>query len=916
MRFLVKYLEKHSTVLSFVCSRMDDSRQSAKDILLSMVNQLLFYEPHLYSRRIKEELYRAERSLWTKESIWIVLQILTSQPRNQALVCVIDDIDECKSAKWLVGRFAWLQEELDIPFKVVISSRKSSIYEALSREQRAGRSVIVDLGGGVDGLSEPAPDPSGMRGELARCMEKAIKSWIPELCWKSPAYEGLEDELGNLYQQYLYGGRGISPLHLKLSFGLLYPPETSTSALSPQKQFGELLSNITLGAIYEKLLQKVNMEDRAWAQNVLQWICYASRPLTTTELSIALETEFQLTPGKGRCFESFESRGDYNLDRYTPRGIREALTRVFGPLVEFDRDEIHLVHQSLHEFLVEPAEIASSTQGIEPQWYRFDDPGLIHEHILLVSLEYLTAGNMLQSFVESKTLENDLELLSLVVPPDRKPQGFLRYASRYWPRHYKYRSERPSAGYRRVTDFLTGYAAPSWYQIYQLLEGSKGRDHYDALSIVAKLGLPSLAQHFLDATDTTQPAPAARRNFVAMAAKRGHCTVVQELLLNRPPRADLWHALHEASNFGHAEVVNQLLSEVSTDVVQFGLYTALDAAAANGHEEVTRKLLEYEVAKTPLGGNVALNLLKRAVEHGHGQVVKILLDHLESDTANGRRFYRPSKITDKDSSEEDDSGGANKDARETDIATEGQNKYMSGRSLDHDNTEIYECFGNGGDVGGGQDAGNDEGTKDGRGLENANTAEQGEIYDESKPGDDVISNFTEDSIEETPESCSSPLDLAAAGGYPGIVQMLLDSKVSGLVSAESFGADRSADTLLHLAASRGHLKVFVLLSKHRDMSRLARVADQYGRYPIHLAAKGGCRQIVEYLLELGGDLAALGDNRGQQALHFAAEFGHDCVVSVLLDHKEPKMKKNALDKQGYSPLHLAARGGLYCPISE
>ena len=67
VRFLVEHLGKSSTVISFFCTHQDDSRQSAKDILLSMVNQLLFHEPHLYSD-IEKALSENENPLWTKEA--------------------------------------------------------------------------------------------------------------------------------------------------------------------------------------------------------------------------------------------------------------------------------------------------------------------------------------------------------------------------------------------------------------------------------------------------------------------------------------------------------------------------------------------------------------------------------------------------------------------------------------------------------------------------------------------------------------------------------------------------------------------------------------------------------------------------------------------------------------------------------
>ena len=188
-----------------------------------MVNQLLFPELRLYND-IKGFLSGNENSLWTKEEIWTAFRILISRARKQDLVCVIDDIDECKSAKWLVEQFVGLQEELDIPFKVVISSKRLFTNDTLGREQRAGRLVKVDLEVDVDGMGGV---PSGVRSELVRCMEKATMSWMSDLCWNLPHYRGLADPLSSLYWQHLFECRGVSPLLLKLSFGFFYPLYTS-----------------------------------------------------------------------------------------------------------------------------------------------------------------------------------------------------------------------------------------------------------------------------------------------------------------------------------------------------------------------------------------------------------------------------------------------------------------------------------------------------------------------------------------------------------------------------------------------------------------------------------------------------------------------------------------------------------------
>ena len=75
--------------------------------------------------------------------------------------------------------------------------------------------------------------------------------------------------------------------------------------------------------------------------------------------------------------------------------------------------------------------------------------------------------------------------------------------------------------------------------------------------------------------------------------------------------------------------------------------------------------------------------------------------------------------------------------------------------------------------------------------------------------------------------------------------------------------------------------------------------------PLHFAAGFGRKDVVEYLLSIGGDCGSA-DEGGLIPLHNACSFGHGEVVRLLI---EAGSDVNQSDAWGYAPLHEAAIKG-------
>ncbi|KAL2620490.1 hypothetical protein R1flu_000695 [Riccia fluitans] len=88
-------------------------------------------------------------------------------------------------------------------------------------------------------------------------------------------------------------------------------------------------------------------------------------------------------------------------------------------------------------------------------------------------------------------------------------------------------------------------------------------------------------------------------------------------------------------------------------------------------------------------------------------------------------------------------------------------------------------------------------------------------------------------------------------------------------------------TPLHLAASRGHIRVLKTLFTWPGL-KIEEAVSEEALTPLHLAAYGGYTDCVKLLLEFHIDVNARDDTFSRTALHFAVLSGHEQVVNLLL----------------------------------
>eukprot|EP00928_Gymnodinium_smaydae_P031829 TRINITY_DN23236_c0_g1_i1.p1 TRINITY_DN23236_c0_g1~~TRINITY_DN23236_c0_g1_i1.p1 ORF type:complete len:526 (+),score=40.10 TRINITY_DN23236_c0_g1_i1:223-1800(+) len=190
--------------------------------------------------------------------------------------------------------------------------------------------------------------------------------------------------------------------------------------------------------------------------------------------------------------------------------------------------------------------------------------------------------------------------------------------------------------------------------------------------------------------------------------------------------------------------------------------------------------------------------------------------------------------------------------------------------------------------------------------------------------------------EKVQEATTEALRVASQLGHVPLVSYLLD---------QYSGASGDAESSLHSAALGGHLAVLELLinrrvnpwgnngyasfidavhsgyleaarymwSLHSDAKRLVKELVQLNEQPMHLASRGGHREVVEFLRAVGFSLRPKARSSGQTPLYIAAEMGHVDLVRYLVTNKaDPHTRAG----NGWHAIHAAANQGHVNVVSE
>ena len=381
-----------------------------------------------------------------------------------------------------------------------------------------------------------------------------------------------------------------------------------------------------LSELYTEILESIEGHERAQSLHFMQWICFAFRPLTLTELRFALAVTADTSYKSIQQCQSSESYVETDEDMKLricdlSTGLAEVLENNGTSIVQF-------IHQSVKDFLLERGlqildkSFAGAVAGGGHFWISRSCIKLFHmEEVQKAAL----ALEHMNRWVSHKLENQDYFAL-------------LKYSVQFWPLHAAEveGANIPQDDLAALT-FETPDGIPqSWFTIHKILRSRilqlPLRDS-TLLHVASRHNLISVVKAVLAQSVWADQPNSVSGTPLSVAAMEGHEDVVK-LLLNRHDvdvnhkDSDGYTPLFLATTGGHKAVIETLINREDTDLNSKDRHgdTPLSEAAQQGHDAIVRILLERGVDLDSKNSQQQTPLFY-AASMGHCEVVELLLQH-------------------------------------------------------------------------------------------------------------------------------------------------------------------------------------------------------------------------------------------------------------------------------------------------
>jgi ankyrin repeat protein len=847
---LAKYLIDHvlpesSTVCYFFFK--DRVQNTVREALCALLHQLFSQRRGLLVHAIKQYDKDGAGLVNSTSLLWSVFEDAVQDANAGSVTIILDALDECAESETKdLMRHMETQvrngESCNAKLKLFMTSRP---YEHVVSE-------LHSLLKAFPRIRIPGEDASETISQEVNCV---IRYRVDEFAEE----RRLSDEMRACLENQLLQMEHRTYLWVYLVFDYLKDFRFKRTPKGLASTFCTLPTSVDQA--YEQILSKST--DRSMVRKALAIILAATRPLTLSEMNVAMEVD-----------ENTKSIDDLDLE--PEHEFASRLRSWCGLFVSVYNGRIYFLHQTAREFLL-AERLSSNAIQQELVWHGSTTMKDAHTALAECCVRFL-------SFFD------DNDSLTTDQVQGVKNDAFLEYSAKFWGLHL--RESRICDDERAAIAPLTVKLSDPdakvylmWATIYSRRK-LLGIENFSTILMVAcYFGHIAVVGRSLNEGANVNGHVEEYGNALQAASYKGYEQIVKLLLDHgadvNAQGGEYGNALQAALSEGHEQIVKLLLDKGADINAQGGYYgNALQAASYGGYEQTVKLLIDDGAAVNAQGGEYR-NALQAASWGGHEQTVKLLLDHGADVNAQGGYYGNALQVALCRGHEQIVKLLLDKGA---DINAQGG---YYGNALQAASYEGYEqivklLLDHGADV-------NAQGGEYGNALQAALSEGHEQIMK-------LLLDHGAD-VNAQGGEYGNALQAASWGGHEQIVKLLLEK------GADLTIPDDDGSTPLNAAASDGHLEVVkLLLEKGADLT----VSNHDGSTPLHRAAANGHIEVVKLLLDKGANINAQGGVYGN-ALEVASFKGHLDLLKFLISRLNTTLQCE--DRYGRTLLWWAAAGG-------
>jgi ankyrin repeat protein len=607
-RYMVDHVLPGSTTVCYFFFK-DQDQNTVRQALCALLHQLISQKPALIQHAMKQYEKDGQGLTNSTKSLWTILRNAVQDQQAGSVIIVLDALDEC-----LESEFEDLMRNIESQSRNCQSSHSRLRYFMTSRPYEQIVAKFRGLFNSFPRIHIPGEEESeAISQEVNHVIKYRVERLAEEMRLTNEVKNHLTDRLIRTeHRTYLW-------------VYLVFDNIKTEGFKKTKKGIEEATKSLprSVNEAYERILAKSG--DQVTVRRALAMILAANRPLTLSELNLALEV-------------NATTRSTQDLDLEEEEDFKSSLRSWCGLFVSVHHGKVYFLHQTAREFLLaDSLQFTPIPEGL--QWQQSIAMQDAHKMLAESCVRYLSFLNSDASLFADVTNEKTGYIANA---------AFFDYSARFWPMHFREScfSSNRDADISRLALTVSNPDSRSflqWSGVHSQFQMSSRPDKHSQLAIASLFGHDTVVQLLLDEDADVNAEGGYSGNALQAASAEGHTQIV-EMLLNKGAYVSAWGgnygtALQAASAGGYKQIVEILLNKGATVNAQGGKYgSSLHVASAGGYKQIVEMLLNKGARVNAQGGRYG-NALQAASANGHSQVVEMLLNKGANVSETGGYYY-------------------------------------------------------------------------------------------------------------------------------------------------------------------------------------------------------------------------------------------------------------------------------------